>query len=232
MLHVFLGSDLHTARTHALALAQQQVGDGEVERIDADTYTVGQLQDVVGATSLFGVPTVYVIDTPSSQKDFYDDVINHLAAFAESTNTFVLIEAGVLAPEKKKLQKHAVTFEEYKKPAMERFNAFALADSLLQKNKKLLWMQLQEARAAGLSAEELIGTLWWQLKLLQLAERTASATEAGVKDFPYNKAKRALPNFKPGEIRTLSNQLLMVYHDGHAGRRDISLGLERWVLTL
>jgi hypothetical protein len=82
----------------------------------------------------------------------------------------------------------------------------------------------------GLSAEEIIGTLWWQLKTLRLAMLTKSAEEAGVKDFPYNKAKRALKNFKDGEIETLSLRLLNLYHDGHAGKCDIDLALEEWVL--
>ena len=51
-----------------------------------------------------------------------------------------------------------------------------------------------------------------------------------MKDFPYNKAKRALSNFKSDDLEVLSASLLKVYHDGHGGMRDIDEGLEEWVL--
>ena len=88
------------------------------------------------------------------------------------------------------------------------------------------------ARQAGVSAEEVIGILWWQLKTLRLAAVTKSAPEAGMKDFPYNKAKRALGNFSDGELETLSHSVLRVYHDGHAGKTDIDFALEQFVLSL
>jgi hypothetical protein len=53
-----------------------------------------------------------------------------------------------------------------------------------------------------------------------------------MKDFPYNKAKRSLRNFKEGELEKLSQTLLAVYHDGHGGKRDIDLALEKWTLTI
>jgi hypothetical protein len=68
--------------------------------------------------------------------------------------------------------------------------------------------------------------------MLRLAERTKSAEEAGQKPFVYSKAKRALSAFKEGELDSISRDLLSIYHDGHLGKRDIDLALERWVLTL
>src|SRR5690606_36178374 len=116
---------------------------------------------------------LYVLDTPSLQSEFLADVMGNLSILADSANTFVLIEDALLAPEKKKLQKHAATCEEYKRAAAERFNTFALADYLLKKDKRQLWVGLQEANRAGLAAEEIIGTLWWQLKSLRLAAMAA-----------------------------------------------------------
>jgi len=74
--------------------------------------------------------------------------------------------------------------------------------------------------------------LWWQLKALRLAKQTSSASEAGMKDFPYNKAKRALAKFSEGEVEKLAQSLLEVYHDGHAGVRDMETSLEEWILRL
>ena len=67
---------------------------------------------------------------------------------------------------------------------------------------------------------------------MKLAAATSSASEAGVKDFPYNKAKRSLSKFAPGEVDTLSRSLLRTYHDAHKGLVDLSFGFEMWVLSV
>ena len=233
MLHLFYGNDTITVRQKAHDFSGTEEKKGvKVEYIEVENYIEGIFADLVGAVSLFGEKTLYIIDTPSGKIEMYDDVINHLEAFATSDNTFVVIEEALLAPQKKKFEKHAATIEEYKSAAAERFNAFGMADSLLRKDKKTLWLQLQDAKQAHLSAEEIIGTLWWQLKTLRIAKNTNTASEAGMKDFPYNKAKRSLSVFKEGELERLSKGLLTVYHDGHLGKIDIDIALERFLLTL
>ncbi len=233
MLHLFYGNDTVGVRekTHAFC-ADCEAKGATLERIDTQSYAPGVLTDIAGATSLFGTETLYLIDTPSLKKDFYDDVLEHLEILKESPNTFVIIEEALLAPEKKKFAKYTETNEEVKKASTERFNAFGMADSLAKKDKRMLWVQLQEAKTAGLSPEEIIGTLWWQIKSLRLAKVTQNAAEAGMKDYPYNKAKGALSNFKEGELEALTESLLAVYHDGHLGKKDIDLALEKWMLTI
>ncbi len=200
------------------------------KQIDGDTSTPGIFADAVGATSLFGEAMLFVVDAAGAKAEFKTELIDSLPALKESPHAFLVIEGALLADEKKKYAKFADSMEEFKAAAAERYNVFAMADSLAKKDKKMLWVQLQEATAAGLSAEEIIGTHWCQLKSLRLAALTKTAEEAGMKDFPYQKAKRALGAFKPGELEALSHSLLAVYHDGHAGVRDIEVGLERWVL--
>ncbi len=233
MLKVFCGNDTVKVRQEAFALVSDlEVKGVTATLIDSDSYTEGILNDAVGAASLFGGEELYVIDTPSSNKDFEEEVKTNLEALSESGNTFVLIEDVLLAAPKKQYAKYADSLEEFKGERADRFNVFTMADALSRKDKKTLWLLLQEAKADGLSEEEIIGTLWWQMKTLRLASMTKSAGEAGMKDFPYNKAKRSLSTFKVGELEKISRNLLSVYHDGHAGERDIDLSLEEWVLTL
>jgi len=232
MLEVYCGNDVIKVREAAFGAAEKQAADATLTVLDTDTYVPGALNDAVGATSLFGGGEVYVLDTPSSNDDFATETKALLDAMAASPNSFIILEGSLLAAAKKPYQKHASTFEEIKGEKAERFNTFALADALARKDKKSLWLLLQEATKSGIAAEEIIGILWWQLKSLRLAALTKTAAEAGMKDFPYNKAKRSLSTFKDGELTTLSHALLAVYHDGHAGTRDIDLALEHWLLTL
>lgn len=233
MLHIFFGNGAIGVRQKAFSFAVEKEAEGFVlERIEAESYVQGVCTDIANSMSLFGQKTVYLIDTPSSDALFKDEVEASLQLFKESTNIFVVVETSLLAPAKKVFAKYTDSMEEVTSVTPERFNAFSMADSLSSKDKKTLWLQLQDAKRDGLSAEEIIGTLWWQLKTLRLAKLTSSAEEAGMKDFPYNKAKRALHNFKDGELESLSKSLLGLYHDGHLGKRDIDLALEKWTLTI
>ena len=232
MLHLYYGNDTTVVRARAFKAADTlaEKERARITRIEVNDFAPGILANLLGATSLWGEKEIYVLDTPSEDVAFYAEVVSHSAEMGESANQFVIMEGPLLAPERKKFEKHTATLEESKREATERFDVFRMAEALSQRDKKSLWVLLQEAKRAGLSAEEIVGTLWWQLKTLRLALLTKSADEAGMKDFPYNKAKRALSAFKPGELDATSASLLRVYHDGHGGIRDIDEGLEEWVL--
>lgn len=232
MLHLYYGNDTITVRARALAAADKlaEKENARITRLESNEFAPGMLANLLGATSLWGEREIYVLDTPSENVAFYAEVISHAVEMGESANQFVMMEAAMLAPERKKFEKCATTLEESKREAVERFDVFKMAEALSKRDKKSLWVLLQEAKQAGLSAEEIIGTLWWQLKTLRLAALTKSADEAGMKSYPYDKAKRALSLFKPGELDMTSVNLLRVYHDGHGGVRDIDEGLEEWVL--
>jgi DNA polymerase III delta subunit len=233
MLYAFYGSDVVRVRQKAHEFLDTYEEKGvTVERISPENYVAGSIEDAAGSASLFVGVQVYVIDTPSGDTEMFERVFGVLDMLKESDNTFVLIEEGLLAAQKKVLQKYAETCVELTKVKDARFNAFSLADAFAARDKKSLWMLLLEARRNGLSAEEIIGTLYWQVKALRLATITKHASEAGMKDFPYNKAKRALTKFGKGDIERLSRELLSIYHDGHAGTRDIDIALETWTLKL
>lgn len=233
MLHAFFGTDTITVRHKAGTFVHEKQNAGaEVIRLEPTTYVPERLVDAVGSVSLFGAPQVIVIDTPSVEPDMFAQVFEVLESFASTKHDVVLIEGKLLAPEKKKLQKYAATMGEYTAESKLAFNTFALADALLERDKKNLWVLLSRAKVEGLGSEEIIGTLFWQLKSLRLAAKTNDPEEAGLKPFVYSKAKRALSKFKDGELEMLSETLVAAYHDGHTGRRDISVALERWVLAL
>jgi DNA polymerase III delta subunit len=231
MYVVFFGTDRGGVRDAATAYFDANLPpDGTLTTIDAADFEPGQLEDALGATSLFGGSEWFVLDSPSGNPDFAEEVNGSLAELSESGNTFVILEGSLLAPAKKKYAKAALEMKEFTAEKKERFNSFALAEALAGKDKRKLWVLLQEARLEGLRDEEIIGMLWWQLKSLRLAAVTKSAEEAGMKDFPYNKAKRALAKFSEGEVERLSQSLLEVYHDGHGGLRDMDTSLEGWML--
>jgi len=235
MLKVFFGNDVIRVREAAsayLSELREQDSELDVSRLEPENYETGQLASLSETMPLFGGSKVYLVDTPSLLAPFWEEVLAEIETLERSQHTFILLEGNILAADKKKITKFIDDLTEFKSAAKTEFNAFQLAEVTARKDKRLLWLLLAEARVSGLSAEEMIGIIWWQLKTLRLANLTRSAEEAGVKDYPYNKAKKALSNFKSGEVEGLSLSLLSLYHDGHLGKRDIDLALEEWALRL
>lgn len=233
MLTVFCGNDSITVRTKAHALVHSYEEKGYIANtIDSDKFAPGLYIDVAEGVSLFGGNSVYLVDTPSSNKEMYEDTIANLESLKNSPHIFIIVESTLLAPEKKKFAKYSDSLEEFKATGTERFNVFALADALSRKDKKSLWLLLSEAKLAGIAPEEIVGTLWWELKTLRLATMTKNAEEAGMKDYPYNKAKRSLGKFKEGELEKLSHSLISLQHDSRLGKCDLGISLEQWVLGM
>ncbi len=233
MYVVFYGSDRGGVRDAASTYIEvNKTEDATVTIIEGVNYQAGLVADALGASSLFGGTEWFIFDTPSDNPDFIEALTDSLKELAESNNTFVILEGALLVPAKKAYGKYAAVITEYNAEKTARFNAFVLAEALAEKNKRKLWVLLQEAKLEGLRAEEIVGMLWWQLKALRLAALTKSAAEAGMKDYPYNKAKRALTKFSAGEVDKLSQSLLELYHDAHAGLRDMEVALEEWVLKI
>jgi DNA polymerase III delta subunit len=231
MLILFHGNDTVSVREAAQEYLRAHAPDGATV-IDGDTYEAGRVTDAAGSTSLFGDATHYLLDTPSDLTAFAKEVAEALPALASSENVFVVIEGKLLAAPKKQYTKYATVVEERSQASERGFNVFLMGDAFAARDKRTLWVLLAEAFAAGLSAEEIAGTLWWQIKTMRMASVTASSTEAGMKDFPYNKAKRSLKNFKEGELAKCSQELLAVYHEARQGKLELDLALERWVLSL
>ena len=233
MLVLFFGSDRGLIRDEASLYINKGIAEGKsLHTIEGVDFETGKIKNALGATSLFGESEWYLLDEPSSNPDFNTEVNESLADMAESSNNFVILEGKLLAAAKKQYTKVATETFEFNEGPKNKHNPFGLAEALSIKDKKKLWVLLQESRLNGMRDEEIIGILWWQLKILRLAKLTGSADEAGVKDFPYNKAKRSLAKFSLNEVDNLSQSLLALYHRGHQGLGDMEVDLERWVLGL
>ncbi len=233
MLYVFVGNDVVGVRNRVHAFFESKgVAPSEVERVAYESYQAGMFPSLVEDQSLFGDTSPVLLDFLCEDEEIAGEVEKFLEAFASSERIFVLMDQKPLVAREKLLKAHAkeyVAIQAKEKEA--HFNTFALADALLKRDKKSLWVLLARAKQAGVEGEAIIGILFWQLKMLRLAESTKNAEEAGVKEFPYTKAKSALKLFPKKDLIHLSEKLLTVYHDGHFGA-DIDVGLERWVLNI
>lgn len=233
MLTVFFGNDTITIRSEAFALAEKFADTPDsVVRFDADNFNAAMVSEAVQTTSLFGGKQVFLIDTISDDVEQFEELCALLPTLAHSEHECILIEKVLLADVRKQCVAVNATLHEYKRVEEKGFDIFSLTTALLQRDKKSLWLALQDARQAGISAEEIIGTLVWQIKTMRLVSRTSSPEEADLKPFVFNKTKQALGRFTSTEIDEYSRALLTLYHEGHRGIKNIDLALEGWVLGL
>lgn len=233
MLHVFIGKDpvklRATVHVHIASLGDEV----EVERVSADTYAYGMLGEWAGAADLFGGTKTILLDMLSEHEEAHEELRVVAEALGASANHFIVLDTTMLAPCAKELKKHAAAYKEIVASGTEagKFNTFALADALARKDKKSLWILLIRARMAGVKVEDIAGALFWQVKAMRLAQLTKTASEAGMKDFPYKKAKTGAKLFTADELTQLSQALVRIYHEGHAGV-DMDSALERFALSV
>ncbi len=130
----------------------------------------------------------------------------------------------------------AVEEDDDEKPLFDKkgkeFNIFALTDTLGARKKKEAWILYQKALSAGLSAEEILFKIVWQVKSMLIASKTKSVGETDMKPFPYSKAKSFLKNFKSGELEKLSEDLVIGYHQVRRGEGETETLVEKILLSL
>ena len=112
------------------------------------------------------------------------------------------------------------------------FNIFSLTDAIGARDRRGAWIIYQRALSQGVAPEEIFWKIVWQVKSLLLASKTESAEEAGMKTYPYSKAKGYLKNFEVGELLSLSEGLVLGYHDVRRGQGDMETCIEKTILSL
>ena len=192
-----------------------------------------ELFEKAATAALFGGNNTYLLRGALAE-DTAEAVIKSAPALIESPHLFLLEEESLTAPVVSELREAGAEVLEGSKgkPAPRpTFTIFALADAMGKRDRKSLWMLLTRALRMGNKPEDIAGVLHWQARSMLAATQAKSASEANMKEFVYSKSKRYGGNFKENELRDLSRNLLILYHEGHRGD-DMTLLLERFALTL
>ncbi len=116
-----------------------------------------------------------------------------------------------------------------KKLIKQKYNPFAICDAVAVKNKVRAWSLLQEALLNGVPEEEIFYKTAWQIKILLMVMRGATA---GMHPFVVQKNLRAVNNFTEEELINDSYKLLKTYHDVRNGNEEFSIGLEKFLLEM
>jgi len=113
------------------------------------------------------------------------------------------------------------------------YSPFALQDALGEKNVKNIWIEYQKLLLQGVVAEDLIFKIVSKVRDMASIKSGAGKEALGIKDYPYNKSKRDLKNWKPEELQNFYAKLVAVYHQSRmAGGESLDTALEKILLSL
>lgn len=118
------------------------------------------------------------------------------------------------------------------KAARNDFNIFALTDAIGARDKRHAWMIYRQALASGMVADEIYYRVMWGVKSLLLAAKTKSAEEAGLNPFVFRKSQGFLKKWKVEELESLSERLVVGYHDARRGIGEMETMIEKVLLGL
>lgn len=244
MLYVIHGTDVDRAREKSRALFEalrEKKPDASAGEVNAETVSADKIEELTQTQGLFENKQIIFMDRTLESKDVREVILDKIDALAESPNIFIVFEGKLTKEVLKKLEKRAEKVTEYeldeadkaeKAAAKKDSGFFPMADALANRDKKTLWVMLRRAFDDGAAAEEIHGILFWQAKALALAAKTATAGEAGLNPFVYNKAKRALSIWDKAEVERLVSNLVHMYHRAHRGEVDFEVELEKLALDI
>jgi hypothetical protein len=235
MLYLFHGQTitepLKKARRFVDLLVEKKPN---IEVIQPKDFNSRNTEELISTQGLFE-KTLVVFLTRYTQEN--EDFRKDLKEFSESENIFILVEENLKKKDSTSFEKLVEKIFECKgknktKTEKKRGDIFALTDALGNRDKKKLWVLFSKAKRDNISAEEILGLLFWQIRTMCLANTCSLAKEAGLKDFVFSKAKRFSRNYSEEESLSLASSLLSGYHRARMGGPEMLNFIEKLILDL
>ncbi len=113
------------------------------------------------------------------------------------------------------------------------YSPFALQDAIGEKSAKKAWIEYEKLRISGIEAEELIHKIIGKVRDMTAIKMGASKDDLNIRnDYPYNKSKRDLKNWKIEDLENLYTKLVSVYHKSRMGDDELGAALEKALLSI
>lgn len=209
MLHVYIGTDTVKARS-ALQAALLKHKGAMIIRI-TDAHTIADLEQSLKGEGLFGGKRVVVLENVFSNDAMAASLYPQLKDLGEREDDTYIYQNETTAELRKTLEKYAEHTARFDAPKKEKKgNFFAIANALQSGKKKDLWVILQREYAAGISPEQVHGSLFWAAKQMVLKPRSEAARTRGAQ---------------------LVAELAELPHEARRNGFDLEYALEQFVLA-
>jgi len=252
MIYFFYGDDIEKSKANADKVVSNILSrkkDITLVKIIGEEITEQRIFELAQSQALFVNKYIVFLYRVMDNVENKKAILSTLKEMKESENIFVICD--LLASEKKtdseiikKIEEKSEKSKEFKKPFRklnkkeelaligEKIDFFEFANALGIKKRKELWTLFQDALNESVPAEEVHGIFFWQIKSMLLAKKCKTASEAGMKDFPFQKAKRYAENYSLEELENISSKMVSMYHEAHRGNHDMHVALERMIMGL
>lgn len=247
MIYFYYGTDSESARKKAKITVDSLIAkkpEASVVKIGDENITEGQMLELASGQGLFSSKYIVYLYKTFDNKDNKEIILKNLKEIGSSDNIFIFAEGKIDKASLTKIEKNAEKVQEFVKAEKtlnkkeklaligEKIDFFEFADALGRRDKRGLWVLYQDALAEQVPAEEVHGIFYWEVKSMLLAKKCKTADEAGMKPYPFQKAKEYSRNYKDGELEKISSELVSMYHEAHSGNIDFFVSLEKFVLGL
>lgn len=253
MFYLFYGDDITRARGQAqktVEAAKKKHTGAEFFKLTPENFSENKLDELIRSQGLFYSAFIILADNLCEETEVAEVLLKKLKEIKESPNFFVFLEGKLNKKELEKFEKNAGKVEEFKKPERrltkkeelalkgEKIDFFEFANTLGEKNKKLLWTLYQDALAEEVPSEEVHAIFFWQVKAMLCAVKSKDATEAGLNPYVFTKSKGYAKNYgvsvfeSEKKLKEMSTKLFEMYHEAHRGKMDFAVALEKFILEL
>ncbi len=209
--------------------------DASFFKMDDEYWSDARLEEFVVGAGLFEQKYIVVLDRVFENKEVKEFVFKNIKEIGSSENIFIILEGKLDKKTLTKFEKNAEKVQEFEKRVIkkqEKFNIFTLSDAFGGRKKKELWVLFQKAVNAGMSPEEIHGTLFWVVKSMILSKNTKTAGEAGLNPFVFRKSASFASNFENKELKNISSNLVSMYHGARRGEMELGVALEVFILSV
>lgn len=233
MLYIFYGSNRKVIHDKAMSLVTQlreRKPDATYTSLPAEDGVVEKITEFADNQGLFKNKNLVFCSGLSSVAKNFTSLSKILT---ESPNVFVLAEEKLDAKTITALKKIGAKISEHNKEDSKiPFKIFTLGDAFGRRNKKELWALFLKAIEEGISAEEIHGVLFWQLKSMVVARGAETPEKAGLHPFVFKKSLSFAKNFTESELKSLSSKMVKFYHDARRGGTELELAIEKFILSI
>lgn len=234
MLWVYSGDSkkCDTEKSKLLVALRTKQPDALVYTISGENSNQNILDELLQSQGMFSQKYIVIGHGLLDGEESEILIKENLERIGKSEHAFVLVE-NELGPEIiKDIKKYAYKFEEFSVAKKFTSDPFRIAEAVGNRDSKMLWKYVTEDVLQEVQAEEIHGKIFWQVKFMLLALKTKSPLEAGMKEYPYKKAKSFAKNYTKEELEKMILELVEIYHEGHRGGVDLATSLEQWILDI
>lgn len=238
MIRIFWGEDTAAAR-RALGRAvhdeKKSRPSAVIFRFDDLNFDPAAAREALSAISMFGDGNIVIFDGVTEHPE--GSLASKLVLEYRGSNNVILCRERAVEKETiEKLKTHALIQEFPLKTVKkeEHPNNFAIADALARRDRRGAWVEFERAMRRGVPAEEIHGIIFWQVKTLYISatQTKEEAARAGVKDYSWKKGAQNAKNFLISDLERLLELLKDMYHRSHRGELDLSIAIEKLLLTI